>query len=466
MNFLISGFTKTQELISDAIHDMIPEIVHAGVSAGLQDERIQTIISGAGLIAVGIGTIQASGMPKTIYSWFSQKEIAPAVREENSLSKRVCFWGGALIGMAGIYIGVSIAAMGVLQFMECLYPYENLGPDAKPEFNCISQNPHAKTTDIWGFQKWIPKCTYPFPCSSTGPTPDCCICTNSDQDLNDADCVYKPHEVCWNYPCLPGAHNIFSELRGDRAFEIKKLRRDPETFKILLSLEKDLYWNQSEIAKHRAKIIDKKDKDQAETLADEIYSRFLDKYRPFGIDENNAILQLSQEECLRKGLLAGNGRMELSSYNKDFDDRVMLRAMVCDGDENNFGGYIPKGLVKRHELMHVQEYAYEFSFTKQGQELFTVIRDLIDLDQIYKQIHHLDLAFEVDYGRQIPKISHVLVYGGLESLNNGCEGVQIPLGKFINFYRELEQMNQNLAETLTSRESIEFLTSCKSDSIA
>lgn len=448
MNQLINGFGTIQEFLADAAHDMIPEVVHAAFSAGLQDERIQTVAGGAGLIAAGIGAIHASGIPKTLCSWFSQSPSA--VQEEKNLSKRVCRWGGALIGLAGICVGVSAIAIGVQEFTECLYPYENQGPNERPRSDCISRNPHAMTKEN-GYWEWRQKCSDPYPGPGAGPDPDC-VCTNPDQNRDvDPDCIFGANEMRWNYHCFPGAHSDFSPITGSRAFEIEKLHQDPETYRVLNDLEYELY-NDNDTGGQYRKILDIKDRKEADELANEMYSRFLDRYRPYGIDEENAVYRVTEEVCFLNEMPFGGGFLGVRRHHDD-EESFQRIVLSCEGGfYNTWNGYfIPEGLTKRHELMHLEERSY---FREHKTELFTVTRDLMELDQIHKQINHIDLAAEVDYEKEIPIPSRI---------SKGCDDFQIPLGKFINFYRELEKTKPNLAETLSSKESIEFLTSCESN---
>jgi hypothetical protein len=104
--------------------------------------------------------------------------------------------------------------------------------------------------------------------------------------------------------------------------------------------------------------------------------------------------------------------------------------------------------------MHLEEMSRNES-PMFGLELFTVTRDLINLDFIYKKIHQIPLSEKVDYEKYVPIIHRI---------SHGCDDFRIPLGRLINFYRDLEETKGNLGEALTSKESIEFLTLCTPES--
>ncbi|MBX9743872.1 MAG: hypothetical protein K2X08_01530 [Chlamydiales bacterium] len=176
---------------------------------------------------------------------------------------------------------------------------------------------------------------------------------------------------------------------------------------------------------------------------------YLDPYRPYGVHEGNAVGRYSRQMCFNSGI-SGSQVMTIGTFGKDWTQQVIL----CGTEKFSNEFIMPEGLIAIHELRHVEE--RKAGSIKRGSELFTVLGDIINLHRIRSQIYGLDPDVEVDYGKTIK----VFPRQGM-----GCGRFdEVPLGKFVAFYSKLSRMKQeDLAETVFSPESIEFLTSCETE---
>ncbi|MDP1608355.1 MAG: hypothetical protein Q8L98_03460 [Chlamydiales bacterium] len=470
MNYLRSGLSSAGNLFVETCNSLLPELAYSAVSIGSQDGRVRILIEGALLVAAGIDIIQVSGISKTLNSWFwqsgellsddllseavysavsvgSQDERVgtilgglaittagldviqasrrPAVSEldqqQERVFKRAFRLGGAAVGVAGSCIGISVIALGTLRLLfpdepipqSVEYIYEESGqsdPDLDPDVNL--------QTD----------CIYPDYLPGCKP-----------------ECTHSSPQIKNNYPCIPGLHSSLSPITGARAHEFERLRQYPDK-EFRLALE-DMATMMHDPSSGARDIIHEKDREQATILANEMYSRFLDRYRPYGIHEENAVGWLSLEMCSKLSI-EGSQVITARVANKMWTQIVL----ICEEEKFSSGFFFPEGLTAIHELGHVEE--TRAGSADEGSELFTVLRDMINLHRIRSQIYGLDPDVEVDYGKNLMLFPRQRA---------GCRKDEVPLGKFIAFYSKLSRTKQDLAETLLSPESIEFLTSCETE---
>lgn len=208
------------------------------------------------------------------------------------------------------------------------------------------------------------------------------------------------------------------------------------------------------------KIIKLEDKEEALKLSREMFSRYIDKYRSQGLTEANAINWLDTNKCEHAslggviGFLSGTSQSAMvckgaHTINNSFYDDLHAEA----SKHKDVGRYVlPDGITGIHELMHIEEMP---KGTRDYSEILTVTRELINSDEIHKKINNIAMDEFVKYPGVL-NLTH--------NSNTGkaiCNTI-IPVSKYINFYRDQEKTNLNLAKAITSPASIDFLTSCKS----
>lgn len=246
------------------------------------------------------------------------------------------------------------------------------------------------------------------------------------------ECKGAPLQILNNYHCNPGFHSSISPVTGSRAYELELLFKNPsKAVNYLMDKVQDAIYYQSKHAQY--KIIKKEYGEQALKISQEMYSRYLDKYRAEGVNEENAILWFPEGDIDGLGFSQVHGMQEKEKWTQSI--RVNRGITPIPSDSRYI---LPEGVIAIHELMHTEERG---PFDAWGREVLTTTKTMILLDEIYKKIHGIDITDEVNYNITIK----------LQNKN-------IPIGRFINFYRNLETKKNNLAEAYVSEESIEFLT--------
>jgi len=244
----------------------------------------------------------------------------------------------------------------------------------------------------------------------------------------------------------PGHHSGAGPVKGSRAHELEILgQANKKNGQLLSELEKQLYANDDNPRIH---ILEPKQKELADRYSCELFSAYIDRYRPYGIDETNAVLW--KEPGTDLGATPGLGEKTPASAMAIPDlDKWSAHAEVVKG-----GAWamlnIPDCQAAIHEIMHIEEYPPN---SYKASEVLTVMRDLINLDAIRKQILGSPIEKEEPYRKSLKITS---------SPQGFAKTCSIPLGKFINFYRDLEKRKNNLAEAIASPESIDLLTGCQS----
>lgn len=221
---------------------------------------------------------------------------------------------------------------------------------------------------------------------------------------------------------------------GSRALELSAVKDALLSVPVLAMLEASIYKSRL------IYLIPLSKKDQADEIAREIFLNYISKYAPFGCNEQNIV------DWSYSGAPGGasNKTLIYDIENPWNTWRVHVIVEGRHGDHNEkYNNYLPPHVVAYHELMHLEETPLKARDlpSKNGDELLTTVRTFILLDLIYKKIHGLDEACEVDYGKSIE-----------------INGQKLGLGKFANFYRGLEKEHGKLYLALISEASIKFLT--------
>jgi hypothetical protein len=231
-----------------------------------------------------------------------------------------------------------------------------------------------------------------------------------------------------NYPNNSGSHSALSPVVASRKEELAAVKNcafystlcalesricEPEQFSYLIPLDK---------------------KDEADKWAKQLFLDYISKYANHGVTEKNIV----------KWSEVGFNKTFIHEENAWNTWHVAVLIMQL-GDKRNekFGHYLPPHITAYHEVMHVEETpkGAPVSFEQEkGNELLTTIKTFILLDTVYKQIHGLNEDDQVDYKQTInfPKKA-------------------LPLGEFINFYRQLENEKGSLHLALISEESFAYL---------
>lgn len=244
---------------------------------------------------------------------------------------------------------------------------------------------------------------------------------------NEMTCNQDNLESSLNYLCTPGKHTIKSVVVGSRAAELNAVQTKMKTEIALKKFENALY------QPGNIHLIPRECREAADEAANEIFSRYLDKYRHCGLNEKNAINWSNGD--FRKGVTY------IYTTENQWNTWTIQVVVETNGllkDDK----YLPPSVTAYHELMHAEETPLLAS-EKHGQdgvELLTSLTTTIQLDEVFKKCKKLDLSTEVDYQKTL-KIDHI----------------SIPIGKVANCYRTLTQSFGSLVNAVLSSESINFI---------
>lgn len=237
-----------------------------------------------------------------------------------------------------------------------------------------------------------------------------------------------------------GRHRGTGPLKGSRNHELDFLETaNKKSPQLITNLEKELY--DSDLDPRDFILIPEiflSHFPEINRLSCEMYSRYIDPYRSHGISEENAVDWIE------------DGRSETRML-PDLNNWTAHAVVSKKGFRFKVNGStIPGCLAAIHELMHVEEYKPNSHIAS---EVLTVTRDLINLDLIRKRIFGHSVEQEEAYGKTLEIRSED------GEFSKTCS---VPLGEYINFYRDLEQKKSSLGEAVGSPESIHFLTNCPS----
>lgn len=237
-----------------------------------------------------------------------------------------------------------------------------------------------------------------------------------------------------NFQNEPGRHTIKSCVVGSRAEELLAVKKAMRVQSILAKLQEAIYKDTF------IYLIPKEKKDEADEVARGLFLNYISKYSTHGCTEQNIVkwVRSGIPGCYSNKIMISDVENEWNTWF--VDALVEERHGSCN---EKYDKYLPPHIVAYHELMHVEETplrAKESTQQQNGNELLTVIKTIILLDVVYKKIHDIDEAEEVDYSKSID-----------------VNGTIIKLGRFANFYRKKESELEKLYLALISPESIEFL---------
>ncbi len=245
-------------------------------------------------------------------------------------------------------------------------------------------------------------------------------------------------ERTFNYPNEAGSHTRLSPVVGRRAAELQAVKQKMRATPILKELEKAIYKGEL------IHLVDPKKREAADRFAKGLFLPYISRYAEAGVTEENIVEWLPEED---HKLPTSNKTFVYAVINEWNTWRVTIHVLGHHRVQCHvkYGGYLPPYVVAYHEVMHAEETPklVPESFQKEdGGELLTTIKTIILQDLVYKHTEGLSEEACVDYGKFVT-----------------IRGKSIPLGKFANFYRRLEQEKGALYSALISDESIAFLSS-------
>lgn len=245
---------------------------------------------------------------------------------------------------------------------------------------------------------------------------------------NEISCNRDNSESLFNYLCRPGHHTIKSVVVGTRADELLAVKAKMKSEQVLKKFEDALY------RRENTRLIPNECKWIADDFSEQVFSKYLDKYRHCGLNERNAVSREGYQSGLAQIILDGG------IFHETWRIETSVRA---DGFSKEFPDeYIPPAIAAYHELMHVEEIPRLSQKTGRvaGDELLTSLTTLMQLDEAFKKCKRLDLSKEVDY--------HKLK----------IDDIKIPLGRVANCFRSLtKKFNNQLFKALISPQSVNFL---------
>lgn len=238
-----------------------------------------------------------------------------------------------------------------------------------------------------------------------------------------------------NFQYHPGRHTVKSPVVATRAGELIAVKKAIRSEAVLAKLQDAIY--KSEFIY----LIPTSKKDQADAIAREIFLKYISKYASHGCTEKNIV------DWTYSGM-PGCASNKTHIYDLENAWNTWCVHVIVEGrhgkHNEEYGRYLPPHVVAYHEIMHAEETllrARKIIDKENGIELLTTTKTIILVDTIYKKIHGISEAKEVDYNKFIV-----------------LNGRKIKLGRFANFYREQETKLGKLYLALISPRSIQFLT--------
>ncbi|MBX9744925.1 MAG: hypothetical protein K2X08_06930, partial [Chlamydiales bacterium] len=228
---------------------------------------------------------------------------------------------------------------------------------------------------------------------------------------------YNPNslEDSLNFLNAAGRHTRKSPVVGLRAEDLLAVKKAMSTHRVLAELETAIY------QKKFLYLIPDNKKEEADSIAREIFLDYIAKYASHGCTEQN-IVKWSK---VIGGATSSKTIIHDSENEYNIWSVETLVGIRSDKDNGKNGYYFPRHVAAYHELMHVEEIMKKASsaFEKEpGNELLTTIKTIVILDVIYKKVCGLDENVEIDYNKNIE-----------------IDGKLMSLGRFANFYREQEK---------------------------
>jgi hypothetical protein len=226
----------------------------------------------------------------------------------------------------------------------------------------------------------------------------------------------------------PGCHSQKSPVVGARANELQ-----------LINLYKKVFTEYQKVvySQQKLNVIPLELKDRADEISKKIYADYIKKYSGYGLTIENSVDWADIDLT----------RTYLSDLENEWNT-WKVRAIVAKPNSSSHVKnqlYRPAYICALHELMHVEETSrgillHQSEEFNSVNEVLTVTRTLVLIDEVYKKTLNIPMDIEVDYGN-----TFILF------------GKSIQQGELANFYRTLEAKYPSLAEALVSKESLLFL---------
>lgn len=239
-----------------------------------------------------------------------------------------------------------------------------------------------------------------------------------------------------------GVHDHLSPVLGSRMGEMSAIKHSAYTR--ALEAFGDRFYGSNDFRM----ILEKENMEQYILASKPYFEEYLATYEDFGYTALNSIRWNSE----------GRNFFEFTTWiSKEQYGLSPIRDKIVSNDESKgafcgVGGvayvdkttpFFPWPLIAIHELMHVEECAFEYG-NLGLMEFLTTLKQHILSDLTYKKVHNIEENTVVDYGRNL----HV----GKRTFAAGDLAV---------FYNQLEKKHKNLAEAVLSPESMEYLTGFK-----
>lgn len=362
------------------------------------DSSVQKIALGASLTCLGLIGISKSRMGHAVAQHGAKDESKKSKCSRYSL---------ALLGAGSVATGVGLVALGSWELYLRATGIEADRDKWGRECREIAENPEDGLSPATEFPKRV-----------SCPTRRLCC---DEQDLQSR----------LNYLCRPGRHSVYSPIVGSRAHELIGIKQ----FLALNSVAKafDLSLEQEEIFSFFPKAC----KRIADKMGNEMFSRYLDRYRHCGVTEENAI-----------DWSYANFRLGVT-YIYDIENKANTWNVhaVIEKDGIVEDRYLPPGITALHEIMHVEEISLRSKSVKTqpgnrqpGLEVLPFLTTLMQLDQVFKTCKNLPLSSVAHYGKTL-------------TVNR----LSLPLGEVANCYRDLTEKFGSIYEAFTSEQSLTYL---------
>lgn len=255
--------------------------------------------------------------------------------------------------------------------------------------------------------------------------------------------VPLPLEKKLNYLNLPGAHSLLSPVVGSSRKKFERLMEEAKTNPAYMEFEKAIYQPSFVYLLEN----DIESRNRADEIARKWFENNLAPFKKYALTLANVVDWTN--DCPPG---PGTNKTWLSDIQNEWN-AWNVRSYVnkrndtkaeCNSKDNN---YLPPYIVAEHEFHHVQEIRPRMSEKERNQErgiseLMPTLNTLLELDQIYKQMHHDPLEQGIEYKKYVATLS----------------GQKLDLGKVLAFYQKiLKEKNGDIYEALLSKPSREFL---------
>jgi len=241
----------------------------------------------------------------------------------------------------------------------------------------------------------------------------------------------------------PGCHDSKGPIVGSRPIELVLIGEAIKNEPILGDFETVLYYQDKSDSLDC--LVESNRKEEADQISRNIFSNYLKKHESAGITVDNAI------DWTLWGP-AGATSIKDDEFRFSRNNQIGIWHVHAQARKSNSecfiidGKYLSPYLAAYHEILHVEQIP-PLSSSKfielhkhHGSELLQKIKTIILADEVYKQIHGIGIAHEVDYHKSI-KLGHK----------------QISIGSIAYFYRSLEERYGTLCDAVLSPASIGFL---------